>query len=335
MITIAVDTGYGVVKGFSSISKKIEFPSTIGEFHPVKFISGLEKDLTRNLVIGYNQKRYFVGESALKQSRPQATVDKDRTISEEGLVLLMGALSLLVSEKISEQVNLIVGLPVMHYEPLKDRYINSIRQLQTVDILSLAGELLSRKFITIAAIKVLPQPMGTFFDCLLNDSGEIADSKLATQNVGIVDIGYNTLDFSRIDNLDFINPKSTSYSGLGIYSAFQNLSAEIYRGLGIEIPPENIEPFIRKGEITVAGRPVSIDCYKRTAFSEAAKQIISRIKSFWTDRWNLNQIIISGGGAHLLGEYLIPEFEQAKICANPMFANASGYLKFGKRVWKS
>ncbi len=41
----------------------------------------------------------------------------------------MGALSLLVSEKVSEQVNLIVGLPEIDYEPLKDRYINSIRQL--------------------------------------------------------------------------------------------------------------------------------------------------------------------------------------------------------------
>ena len=303
MVTIAVDVGFGKVKGFSSTGKMIEFPTVIGDFHPVKFISGMEKDPTHNLVIGYNQKKYFLGEAALKQSKPQATVDKDRTVTEEGLVLLIGALSLLIGDKVSDSVNLIVGLPVMHFESLKDKYLNSIKQLNTIDILSLTGELLGRKYITIAAVRVLPQPMGTFFDCLLNDNGEIANSKMASENVGIIDIGYNTLDFTRVDNLDFISPRSTSYSGLGIFSAFQNLSIEIYRSLGIEISAEQIEPLVRKGLINISGQQNSIERYKQIAFSEAARQIISRVKSFSPDRWSLNQIIISGGGVSLLAEF--------------------------------
>lgn len=335
MVTIAVDVGFGKVKGFSDKGKMIDFPSVIGDFHPVQFVSGLGNDQIQNLVIGYNHKQYFLGEAALKQSKPQATVDKDRTVSEEGLVLLMGALSLLVGEKVSDSFNMIVGLPVMHYESLKDTYIAAIKKLHIIDNLSLTGELLNRKYLTIAAVKVLPQPMGTFFDNLLNENGEIVNSKLATENVGIIDIGYNTLDFARIDNFDFINPRSTSYSGLGIFSAYQNLSVEIYRNLGIEIPPEQIEAIIRKGEMNISGRQISLEQFKQNAFTETARQIISRVKSFWPDRWSLDKIIISGGGASLLGEFLIQEFQQASIGTNPMFANVSGYKKFGRRVWKS
>lgn len=334
MVKIAVDVGFGKVKGSSSNGKLVEFPSVIGDFHPVKFVSGLEKNPTSNLVIKYNQKQYFLGQAALKQSKPQATVDKDRTVAEEGLVLLMGALSVL-TDQTSESINAVVGLPVMHYESLKEKYITSVKQLHIVDCLALTGELVTRKFLTVAAVKVLPQPMGTLFDCLLNESGDIVNSKLATENVGIIDIGYNTLDLARVDSLDFINPRSTSFSGLGIFSAFQYLSGEIYRNLGIEISAEHIEPIVRKGELSISGKTLSIESYKQSAFREAAKQIVSRVKSYWPDRWSLDEIIISGGGAFLLGEYLLQEFQNAHIASNPMFANVSGYLKFGKKVWKS
>lgn len=333
MNKIAVDVGFGRVKAFSDSGQSISFPSVIGEFHPIRFTSGIDKDPVSNLAIGYHQKQYFVGESALKQAKPQATIDKERTVTEEGLVLLMGALSLIHSDKTFAPVNLILGLPVMHYDSLKDKYIEEVKREHIVENLSLLGDLTNRQCFVIPEIKVLPQPLGTFFGCLLNDEGDIVNSRLASERIGIIDIGHNTLDIAWVDSLEFINLRSTSFSGLGMFSAFQNLALDLYQNLGVEIPTENIEQFIRQGEIKISGRTISIEPYKKRAFSETAKQILSRVKSFWPDRWNLDQIIISGGGATLLGEYLLNEFQQAYIVSNPMYANASGYLKFGNRIW--
>jgi plasmid segregation protein ParM len=331
---IGIDVGYGRVKGISN-TKKVDFPSVIGDFYPVKFITGMESDLTSKLAVEYNYKRKFVGESALKQSIPQSTVDKERTVQEEGLTLLVSALALLTDEKFSDTINLVVGLPVMHYDGLRTKYLTSIKTLHTIRLLSLSGESICKKHLPVQDAKVLPQPFGTLFDRLLNERGEVVNPQLASSKVGIIDIGYNTVDLARSDSLEYINPRSTSFSGLGMFNVFQVLTNEIYKNLGLEIPLEKIEPHFRSGEIKVAGRAVSIEQYKRTALKEAASQIISKVKSIWPDRWELDQIIITGGGAILLGEFLASEFgQQSYISPNSSFANVNGYLKFAQRIWK-
>lgn len=335
MLKMAIDVGFGRTKGESSAGSRVDFPSVIGEFHPVKFISGMENDPASNLAIGYNYRHWFVGDSALKQSTPQATVDKERTISEEGLTLLAAAMTLLAPDKSTEFINLVIGLPVMHYETLKQKYLTAAKTQHVVDRISLSGDKVDRKYFSVSDAKVLPQPFGTLFDRILNERGELIDKTLATGKIGIIDIGYNTLDLARADNLEYINPRSTSFSGLGMFTAFQALSTEIYRNMGIEIPPERIESVIRKGEIKVSGQPVSIEKYKWTAFQEAASQVLSRVKSTWPDRWELDQILITGGGAILLGGYLQSELgQQAQVVNNPVFANVAGYLKFAQRVWR-
>lgn len=335
MVKMAIDVGFGRVKAQSSNGQKVDFPSIIGEFHPVRFISGAEStDLSSRLVIEHNFKKWYVGESALKQSTPQATVDKERTVTTEGITLLLAAMSLM-AEKNPEIVNLVVGLPVMHYETLKQKYLSAVCKPHLIDLLSLNGSVEKKLFLSVDGVKILPQPFGTLFDVLLNERGELVDSKLASGKIGVVDIGYNTLDLARSDNLEFINPRSTSFSGLGMFTAFQSLSLELYRNLGVEITPERIEPIIRCGELRVSGQMKSIIEYKRAALRAAADQIVSRIKSLWPDRWELDRILISGGGAILLGEYLLPALDgQAVLVHSPMFANVSGYLKFANRVWK-
>lgn len=335
MINMAVDVGFGRVKGAASNNRRVNFPSVVGEFRPVRFTSGMEgNDPIEHLAIEYNKKRWFVGESALKQSTPQATVDMERTVSEEGITLLLGAMANLV-EQTPQRLNLVVGLPVMHYGKLKQKYYDAVYDTHFVDILKPSGALLARAILIVEGVKVLPQPLGTLFHVLLNERGELTDTRLATGKIGIIDIGYNTLDLARADSLEFIDPRSTSFSGIGMFSAFQALSNELYKNLGVEIPPERLEPLIRDGEVKIAGRRVEIGEYKKAAFWAASDQILSRVKSVWPDRWELDRILITGGGAVLLGEYLAAEFkQQAQIVSSPVFANVSGYLKFAARAWR-
>jgi len=330
---MAIDVGFGGTKAVSSNGRRANFVSVVGDFHLVAFVSGMN-DANSNLVIDYNSKKNFVGESALKQSLPRATVDTDRTVTDEGMTLLAAAMALLAEDS-ATTTNMVVGLPVRHYETLKNQYLKQVHTLHVIDQLTLTGGLIERKYVSVEQTKILPQPFGAFFDLILDDKGNLIREDLAKGKVGIVDIGYNTLDLARADQLEYINPRSTSFAGQGIYSAFQTLSGELYRSFKVEIPPERIEPIVRSGQLKIAGKETSIVNQQEIAFKEAAAQIISRIKSLWPDRWELDQILLAGGGAILLGKYLKAELgDQAVIADDAAFANVNGYLKFARRIWK-
>jgi plasmid segregation protein ParM len=330
---LGIDVGFGNVKAESE-TKKFDFPSVIGEFSPVKFSSGMEatEDPTTSLVIEYNSKKWFVGQSALKQSVPHNTIEQTRTVTEEGQVLLLSALGLLADK--SSIVNLVVGLPVNHYSDLKENYIAQIRGTHNFNYLTLTGEVKDRKSITVRNSKVLPQPFGTIFDVALDDKGGLRDKKMVTGKIGVVDIGYNTLDLLRADGLQYINRRSTSFSEMGMFAAYRELAALLYHDFKVEISPEKLEPIVQRGFLSYCGRIQPIESHKQEAFRAAAEAIISKIKSIWPDSWELDKIIFTGGGAIHLGDYLVEKYlEQSMVSDDPLYSNVNGYRKCAQFTW--
>jgi len=333
---VAVDVGFGRVKAINDTGNSVNFPAVVAGFQPLVFSSGLEAE--GSLAIEYQGKKYWVGEAAIRQSTAvRMTTDRARTISEEGMTLLAAGLAQMV-EKDHELTNLVVGLPVKFYSGMKEEYHNLVRDVHKINLLMPGtGEVKTRRLVIAEEARELPQPFGTLFDTILDNSGGLRDKELAAGRVGIIDIGFNTLDLARADSLEYINPASDSFSGQGLFSAFQDLSHGLFRELEIEIPPEKIEPIARNAKITLAGKEHDISKLVDQAFTQAAEGVISRVKSLWPDRerWQFTQVLITGGGGALLSKYIIPLLGvPARIVENPVMANARGYLKFGRRVWK-
>lgn len=336
MPKVAVDVGFGRVKAISEVGKEANFPAVVAGFQPLAFASGMEA--ANSLAIEYRGKCYWVGEAALRQSSSvRMTTDRSRTTSEEGMALLAAGLAQ-TAEKEHQLTNLVIGLPVRFYSTMKNDYQKLARDVHQINIIS-PGEakITVRRVVIVEDVKVLPQPFGALFDSILDDSGSLRDKALAGGRVGVIDIGFNTLDLARADALEFNNPGSDSFSGQGLFSAFQELSRGLYRELEIEIPPEKLEPVVRGKKITLAGREHDVTEIIDRAFGTAAEGIISRVKSIWPDRerWQFTQVLITGGGGALLGQYLIPLLGvPARVVENPVMANCRGYLKFAHRVWK-
>jgi plasmid segregation protein ParM len=330
---VAVDVGFGRVKALADTGREISFPAAVGEYRPLKFAAGEEEALA----VGYRGRNWWVGEAALEQATTRQTVDRARTVGEEGMTLLAAALAQ-VTEKDHELVNLVIGLPVKFYENMKTRYAEMARDVHKIDILSPAGlPATSRRVVIVDQVKVLPQPIGTLYNELLNDKGQIVNKDLAAGKIGIIDIGFNTLDLARTNRLTFINPQSDSFSGLGMFKAYQELAAGLYRRLEIELSPEHLDPVVRTGKVKIAGRQHDVTGLIDEAFQAAAEDILSRVKSLWPDRerWQLDQVLITGGGGALLGKYLAPLLEvPARLVDNPVMANVRGYLKFAGKVWQ-
>ncbi len=333
MKNVAVDAGFGRIKAVDQ-EKAISFPSLLAHYRKVRFTTGMEGngDPTANMVIESDGRRYFVGEAAGKQGVVQNTIDRDRAVSEEAKLLTLGALALLINES-PEHINLVAGLPVSHYASLKERYTANLKQTHYFNHLDISGNLISKNIFNIHQVKVIPQPLGTLFNLLLDEKGELCRAELAGESICIVDVGYHTADLLRADALEFIDRKSASYP-LGLFGAFNEISEELSRTHDIDAPPEALENIVKSGSIRVGGKAISVQDQIQQAFNRSAGQLISKLKSLWPDRWQLDRIIVTGGGGQLLYNHLSQHLDQAvELAERPVFANAKGYMKLAARTW--
>lgn len=336
--TCAVDVGFGRVKALSG-TRRLEFPSVVGTFRPVRFVTGLEQvDPMERLCCEYAGRRFFIGDIVFKQADAMVTMNAERFTRPEGLALMFSALALL-SEGDGETVQLATGLPVSDYAGKKDLYCQALIGRQSVKLFNpdSSGERSCRFVVT--DCRVLPQPMGTVFDLVLNDAGVLVNKKLAAGNVGVLDIGQNTVDLVRVDGLEFVDSQSDSFSDLGLFDAYGLLYREIKDIYGVEIPPARMEKYLQSGYIEVDGHRQSINGIKQRVFSAHAERITSRALNLWRDAWQLSAIIVTGGGAVVLGNYISQQLNrpaQVELVdpARATLSNVSGYLKLARRVWQ-
>lgn len=330
----ASDVGFGRVKAMGD-HEQVDFPAVTAPFKPIRFTSGIGgEDAKERLCLEYGGKQLFAGNIAFKQGVAQVRMAPDRFVKAEGLSLLFAALALL-AERDEEAVHLVAGLPVSDYAERRAEYERTLLGKHEIKLLYPEGSLLGFYRFNVKAVKVLPQPAGTFFDRILDRGGQLVNKFLASGNVGILDIGFNTVDLARFDQLDFIDSESESFSDLGLSECWKDLAREIKAVHGIEVRPLEMENFVRGGAIP-GSELRSILNEKKKVYAAHAEKIVSRALNTWRDAWQLNRIFIAGGGAAALGEYLLRQFDdpkQVEICANSVFTNCSGYLRYGKRLW--
>jgi hypothetical protein len=95
---------------------------------------------------------------------------------------------------------------------------------------------------------------------------------------------------------------------------------------------EKIDTIMTHG-ITKGGTPLDLCEVVERADQAAANQIFSKVNSFWPDIWELDTLILTGGGASRFAKHL--PFDQVIIPQRPFMTNAHGYHKFAQRIWKN
>ncbi len=331
---IAVDVGFGRVKALKA-EHLLEYPSVVAPWRQIRF----SNDISRNssvdrLAVEYIGNKMYLGKMAYRQSKARVSLSMDRFCSTEGMALMLSTIALLIPGR-DISCNLVTGLPVNVYAVLKDKYERTLLGRHYIRLLDLDGKP-EERHITITGCKILPQPMGTVFNAILDDRGELANRELASSRFAVMDVGQNTLDLCCVDSLEFVNPESTSYSDLGVFECYRQLSMEIYNAFGIEIPPEELEPYIKGNVIKIGGHIRSIIDIKNKIYLDAAEKIVSRVRNVWRNMWQFDRIIVAGGGAQMLGKQIAGVLDSpcpVEICKQGAISNVQGYFKFGSRTW--
>lgn len=329
---IGIDLGYGYVKVTDGQTAHI-FPSTVGIGQKIRFKSLLTsfQKPTENLAITVDNKKYFVGQLAIKQSEVVSrSLGRNRTEDTSAKILLLSALAL-YADKDDQSFNVITGLPVDYYSTFRDDWSELMLGMHAIKVDN--GQQEKSKIIKIEKLQIIPQPFGTVYDKILNNEGEIKDETYSDLKIGIVDIGFKTSDFAVADSLEFIDKLSSS-SEIAMSTAFNFLSEKFREKYLINKESYQLDKVVETGILRVAGEEINVEEYINEAFSIVANKIATEINSLW-DRRELDRIILTGGGGEAISKYLLPKFGNMELVKGAQFANVRGYQKLCSNLFRN
>lgn len=334
MEIIGIDVGFGFTKAYNGQNSVI-FKSLIGDAAEIQFMSSMgDIAATANLHITLDNKTYFLGSYAERQSSlTEYTLDQEKMVEEFIKILALAATG--TCSQAHGPINVVTGLPVAYLKRDTKR-LKEIIQGEHEIIYHYHDAPDEHRKISIDKVHVIPQPLGSIFNLIFDDNGKICNRDLAASKLGVVDIGFKTTDFSIFDHLQYIE-RGSSTVDTGVSKCFSVIADKLRQESGINIELYKIFKFIESGVIKIRGKEYNVVNLKKRVYTHAASAIASDLNRLWKNDWDIDSIIVSGGGSIPLGEFLIPSVEGNVIPIpkniDARFNNVQGYCKFGHYKW--
>ncbi|MGQ9889939.1 MAG: ParM/StbA family protein [Aggregatilineales bacterium] len=167
--------------------------------------------------------------------------------------------------------------------------------------------------ISVIDAHVVSQPAAAFFDAILDDAGAPRERVGVTGEVGVLSVGFNTLELFVIDGKTPVDALSRS-STRGVRRLLSLIDPQELYSLG------ELDLRLRAGEIDL-----------RRDLPIWAREIEREVERVWGRAWRrFERILVVGGGAILLREALNTLFEgRASVPDDPVMAIARGLRKIG------
>lgn len=225
------------------------------------------------------------------------------------------------------KVIVVTGLPTDDY--------NSSKQLADLtEVLKGQHQVeVNGKTYTVRVEKVLivPQPVGTFYDVLLDKQGYLKNEDLLEEKVGIIDVGGGTVLIDTLINFGLDKHNRKQYA-TGANDLYESIAAGIDGNASIY----QIEKIVREGIKTrefaycfSKNNVIDISDLVELEINSFTKRLVSNLKSTFKDIQTMDSLIITGGAANLINQRLIADtFETVTFVKDSEFANVRGFYKY-------
>ena len=338
MEVIGIDIGFGFTKATNG-KETIIFKSLFGDASEIQFWADFgDSSPTDHIHVSIDGKSYFVGDLAEQQSSVlNFTLDQERLISDYVRILALTVSGLFYNNNtpINVPINVVSGLPIDYFKQNHERFNEILTGHHTVSYHSHNGEKSTRE-IYINKVRMLPQPLGSILNNLMDANGNIVDEELASQKVGVVDIGFRTTDFTVLDHLRYIDRGSRTID-TGISKGFSVISNKLREKCGVGVELYRLYKAAEEGTIKMRGHGFSFEKTRDQVYSQLATTIANELDRLWADDWDIDAIILTGGGCRELAQYLQPLITGNVIPADsntdPRLNNVHGYAKYGRYIW--
>ncbi|MBU0791715.1 MAG: ParM/StbA family protein [Gammaproteobacteria bacterium] len=323
-MNIGLDIGYAATKAVSG-ERRINLPSIVGTPDRARFSLNGADSMILTLP---NGNAVQVGQAAIMQSRfIDRQEDRDWIQSETYQALMLAALTELTPATIDAVI--VSGLPIAFYSDkdlLRGRLLGEHR---------VAREGRRAQLFRVTEARIIPQPFGTLLAEALDNNGRITDLPLAEGQVGVIDCGGKTTNLLSVSRLAEIGHETASVN-LGAWDVARAVGdwlADNYPGLDLR-DHQLMEAIIAR-KTTYYGEVVDLGAIVSETLRPMADQVLAQAGQLWNGGAGLSAILVTGGGALLLGPQIMARFRHARIVGDPVFANALGYWKFAQRIANS
>jgi plasmid segregation protein ParM len=338
MQILGIDIGFGFTKATNGKDTFI-FKSIFGEDADIQFWADFGTDApTDHIHVTIDDKSYFIGDLAEQQSRVlHFTLDQEKLITDFVKVLTLTVAGLFLDEStpIDVPLNVVSGLPIGFFKQNHERFHEVLSGHHQVTYHSHDGRKTTKE-LNINKVRMLPQPLGSVLNLLMDANGKLINKALATQKVGVVDIGFRTTDYTILDHLRYIDRGSRT-SETGISKGFGVIANKLREQCGVNVELYRLYNAVESGSIKVRGQGINFAQIRDQVYSQLAASIANDIDRLWDDDWDMDAIILTGGGSKDLAKHLQPQITGNILALDPdldpRLNNVMGYLKYGQSVW--
>lgn len=335
MKVLGADIGFGYTKATDGRQSQI-FKSVVGEAADVQFAESLLPGTTafpRHFVV--NGQGIFVGELAETQSRGRGfTLDQTQFLAQYAKNLALAALAPFADS--GEPLRLVTGLPISFFRRHREALTTMLQNRHTLTVVKPGSGEREEKTLYIERVRVVPQPFGSMFNLMLNDLGKAASQRFVSEKIGIIDVGFRTADYTISDKTRYSERGSQS-SDAGIAAAYQAIANVLHEKSGVSVELYRLYEGVSRGTIKIKGKRYDLTGIVQAAFQQLASRIAQEVNRLWADDWDVDAIVISGGGGAVLAPYLQPLLE-GEVLPMPSdqdarLNNVQGYWKYGMHIW--
>jgi len=319
-----LDVGYSAVKAIAG-DRRVTFPSVVGTPDRARF--SLDGEGANDIVLNLSDGTFLVGQGAVEQSRfAPRWEDRDWIKSDEYYRLVLATFTELTSATSCDLV-VVTGLPVAYYgdkDALRDLLLGEHRA---------SREGRRAQVFRVTDCRVIPQPFGALLSLALDNHGRVADTELATGTVGVIDVGSNNINLLSAKRLSEIATETDSVDK-GAWDAMRAVQGWLSNHCPDLVLRDHqvIEAMIAR-EVAYYDGKVDLSEVVDAVLEPLAAEVGAKATQLgWSRGANLSAILVSGGGALLLGSAIKKRFKHARVVEDPVFANASGYWKFAQRI---
>lgn len=335
MDILGIDIGFGFTKATNG-KDSVVFKSIFGEAAQIQFRDQLlgNGGPESYLHLEIDGVPYFVGELAERQSNVCSfTLDHSQFVESFAKTMALGAMASLMPE--SDSVRIVTGLPVGYYQRQREQLAGILRgrhNLVQIDPKGSRREL----SVNVVQVKVIPQPFGTLLDYMLSDVVEVADKRFAQGKVGVIDVGFRTSDYT-IAAATKYSERGSHTTDSGIAQGFALIKNKLREVSGVNVELYRLYDAVGKGSIKIRGKTIDITKLTEEVFSKLATAIATEVDRLWSEDWDLDLIVITGGGGAVLAPYLQPLLHGEVLALDTSkdlrMRNVRGYWKYAKHLW--
>ena len=338
MKILGIDIGFGFTKATNG-KDTLVFKSLFGDASDLQFWMDFgPQGLSDFFNVTIDGRSYFIGDLAEQQSNVlNFTLDQEKLINEFVKILALTVTGVFQDKdaEINVPINVVSGLPIGHFKNNHERFNEILTGHHKVIYHQPDGNHVAKE-IYINKVRMVPQPLGSILNLLMDDHGKIVHADLARQKIGVVDIGFRTTDFTIMDRLRYIDRGSRTMD-TGISKAFSIISNKLREKCGVNVQLYRLYNAAESGTIKMKGHGLNFTKIRDQVYSQLAANIANDIDRLWAEDWDIDTIVLTGGGSMELAQYLQPLIAgNVRPVMNNVDArlnNVMGYLKYGKHIW--